>query len=116
MSNRTSFTTTLVLLLSAILYTSPVVAEDHVNSLLEHTKAAANAKDSKSVAEHTTQALKHTEAAKAEVEPGTEAAKHLEKSEADLNSALKNAQRFNTNSAIKDAQDSHDHINKALGK
>jgi soluble cytochrome b562 len=100
-----------VLLAAALATPLPALAETHAASALEHATEAANARDSKSVAEHARKALEHTEQAKAAVEPGSEAARHLEQGESHLRHAVKNADRYNTNSAIDAAQDSAKHLN-----
>ena len=87
-----------------------VQAAEHASEALEHTtQAASSAGDSKAVAEHATEALKHVEAAKAEA-TNPSVVKHLNQSETDLKSALKNAERFNTGEAAREAQDAKAHL------
>ncbi len=91
------------LILAALVPMGLAMAGQHTAEALHHaTEAAKSVGDSKSVGEHASQALQHIDAAKAE---NPQAAKQLENSQSDLNSAVQNADRFNTESAAKDAAD-----------
>ena len=89
-----------------------LAAEEHTDAALEHASAAARARDSRSVAEHAAEALRHTEAAKSNA-ADEEARMHLEKGEDTLNSAVQNANWHNTHSAVDDARDSRKHLEEA---
>lgn len=104
----------IILLFALSLVSLLLAAEEHADMALEHAHAAANSKDSKSVAAHAAEALKHTESAKANADE--DAAKHLEKSESHLNSAIQNANWHNTHSAIDNARDGLKHLEEATGK
>jgi len=98
----------LTLMLASALHWNIASANEHTQEALQHaTEAVKSAGDAKAVGEHASQALKHIEDAKA---ANPELAKKLEKSEADLNSAVKNAKRYNTDSAAKDAADAKAHL------
>lgn len=75
-------------------------------------EAAGSAGDSKAVIEHATEALKHISEAKAKVKDA-ETARHLNAGEADLLSALKNAEKFNSDAAARDARSAKDHLDAA---
>jgi len=114
--NKKSLYARLASLFAATLLHGAAVADQHTTQALEQAKeAAGSVGDSKAVSQHATEALKHIEAAKAEAaNPGV--AKHLEKSEAELQSAVKNANRFNADTAVEDAKDAQTHLDEAIHK
>ena len=90
-------------LLAAVFQWQAATATEHTQEALQHAKEAAQSVgDAKAVGEHASKALQHIEAAKT---ANPELAKKLGKTEADLNSAVTNANRYNTDSAAKDAAD-----------
>jgi hypothetical protein len=88
------------------------LADQHTEEALRHAEEAASSTgDSKAISEHANEALKHIDAAKAGVAASDpEAFKRLRKSEADLKAAVQNAQRFNADTAAKDAKDAKDQL------
>lgn len=82
------------------------MADGHISSALKETKEATTAgSDSKAIAQHVTEALKHIDEARREIAPDKEAFKLLQKSEEDLKSALQKASRYNTSGAIDEAKE-----------
>lgn len=102
------------MLVVALFATAASTADQHTSEALEHaTEAVKSGKDSKAVAEHAAEALKHIEAAKAAQASHPEVLKQINKGEAYLQDALKNATRFNTDTAVQDATDAKLHLNAA---
>ena len=84
------------------------VADQHTAEAMHHAmEAAKSVGDAKSVGEHATEALQHLEAAKV---ANPDLTKKIEDSKAELHSAINNANRFNTDSAAKDAADAKSHL------
>jgi len=103
-----NFHTVLAMLLLSSIQFGSALADFHTTEALHHaTEAAKSEGDSKAVGEHASEALKHIEAVKA---TNPDMAKKLEKGEFDLNSAVEHANRFNTDSATKDAKDAKSHL------
>lgn len=104
-----SLVSRLVMLVFSTLFGLAQAAE-HTEQAQEHaSEATGSVGDSKAVAEHASEALKHVEAAKTQAaDPGV--VKHLNQSEADLKSAVKNAERYNSGEAVREAQDAKSHL------
>jgi len=114
--SKQSLYASLAALLAATVFTSPARAEQHSSEALKQaTEAASSTGDSKAVAEHATEALKHIDAAKAQASSPGEI-RHLNKSEAELKSAVKNAGSFNADTAAQDAKDAKSHLEQAIHK
>ena len=100
--------------LFAVLLPHVAIADTDTSKALEHAVEAVNAgKDSKAVAEHAAEALKHIEAAKAAQAVHPEVLKQITKGETDLQDALKNANRFNSETAAQDAASAEVHLKAA---
>jgi hypothetical protein len=96
------------ILLATPLLWGVALADQHTTEALHHAiEAAKSVGDAKAVGEHASEALQHLEAAKA-AKP--ELTKKIEDSKDDLHSAINNANRFNTDSAAKDAADAQSRL------
>lgn len=107
----------LAVLLAALFSTGPAWADEHAQEALRHAQEAVDsAGDAKAVGEHAAEALKHIDAAKKSGKPlNPDTIKNLQRGEAELNSAVRNANRYNSEAATQDAKDAAGHLNKALG-
>lgn len=104
-----------LLVCATLLHCGIAIADQHTVEALEQARAAATAaNDSKTVAEHATQALNHIEAAKRAVATNPQAFKHLREAEADLKSAVEHANRYNANAAVQDAKDAKAHLDATI--
>ena len=109
MNLRLSNPIAIVLLFALSMVSLLLASEEHAYMALEHAAAAANSRDSISVAEHASKALQHTQSAKATAQD-PETLQRLEKSEAKLKSAVQNANWHNTHSAVDDAREGKRHL------
>lgn len=103
----------LAALLGATLFCGAAIAEDHTAAALKHAAEAASSRDSASISQHATEALKHTEAAKAAHSAHPEVVEHIQQGEAALNAADKNAHWFNTDTAAEHADEGKAHLEAA---
>jgi hypothetical protein len=87
-------------------------AEEHTYKALEHAKEAADSTDSKSVIEHTSEALKHIDKAKLS---NPRAIQHYKNAEDALRDAERNARWHNTDSAAGHADEGKKHLEEAVG-
>lgn len=93
---------------------SPSRAEQHIQDVLQHTEAAARSRgDSAAIQRHARDALDLIDEAKDANAEHEDVVKLIDKSEAELNSAVTNAARFNSHSAIEDATDAKKYLEAA---
>lgn len=90
------------------------VAEQHIQGALQHTEAAVKAAgDSQAIGQHASEALRLVDEAEAANASRSDVLEYLERGEAELDSAVRNAKRFNSNSAWQDAADAQRYLEAA---
>ncbi len=101
-------------MLAILPFCKVAIADWHTQEALRHaSQAADSAGDAKTLGGHAAEALKHIEAAKATYASHAGIIKQLDKGEADLKSAVRNASRFNTDTAARDALDAEIYLKAA---
>ena len=90
------------------------LAERHIQDALNHTEAAVEAAgDSQAIGQHASEALELMDEAEAANASRPDVLEYLQRGEAELDSAIRNAKRFNSTSAWKDATDAQRYLEAA---